>query len=83
MKRTTDLLAAQVPNLKTQVKNLNDKTNDLYIELHERELNMEWTTAANDDFQHQSTQLTNKLKGKYSSFIYHQSFTLLFTHYWF
>jgi hypothetical protein len=41
MKRTTDLLVAKVPYLKTQVKNLNDKTNDLYIELHERELNLE------------------------------------------
>jgi hypothetical protein len=36
-------------------------------ELCARELSLEHTTAAKDDFQHQSTQLTKELKGTYSS----------------
>jgi hypothetical protein len=52
MKKTTDQLAAQVPSLETQVKNMNDKITDLNIELCVRELNLDQTTAAKDDFQH-------------------------------
>jgi hypothetical protein len=43
------------------VKTLNQTIADLHIELRTRELSLEWTTAAKDDFQRQSTQLTKKL----------------------
>jgi hypothetical protein len=67
IKKTTDQLAAQVPSLKTQVKNLNDKVANLNIELRARELSLERTTTAKYDFQRQSTRLTKKLEGMYSS----------------
>jgi septal ring factor EnvC (AmiA/AmiB activator) len=76
MKKTTNQLTAQVPSLETQVKNLNDKITYLHIELRARELNLERTNAAKHDFQRQSTRLTNKLEGKYSSFLYHLSLML-------
>jgi septal ring factor EnvC (AmiA/AmiB activator) len=81
MKKTTDQLAAQVPSLETQVKNMKDKIVDLHIELRVRELNLERMTAAKDEFKRKSTRLTNKLEGKYSSFLYCLSVMLLFTHY--
>jgi septal ring factor EnvC (AmiA/AmiB activator) len=67
IKKTTNHLMAHVPSLETQVKNLNNKIVDLNTELGARELFLEQTTAAKDDFQHQSTRLMNKLEGKYSS----------------
>jgi hypothetical protein len=51
MNKTVDQPAAHVPSLATQVKNLNDKIADPNTELHARELSLEQTTAAKDDFQ--------------------------------
>jgi septal ring factor EnvC (AmiA/AmiB activator) len=67
LKKSADQLAAQVPSLETKVKNLDDKVAELNIKLQSRELSLERTTAAKDDFQHQNTQLTEKLEGKHSS----------------
>jgi septal ring factor EnvC (AmiA/AmiB activator) len=67
IKRSTDQLVTHVPSLETQVKNLNDKIINLNTELRARELGLERTTAAKEDFQRQSTRLTKKLEGKYSS----------------
>jgi peptidoglycan hydrolase CwlO-like protein len=50
MKKAADQLAAHVPSLEAQVKNLNDKIIDLNTELRARELSLERTTAAKDDF---------------------------------
>jgi thiamine pyrophosphokinase len=67
IKKTADQLVAHVPSLKTQVKNLNDKVANLNTELRARELSLERTTATKYDFQCQSTRLTKKLEGMYSS----------------
>jgi phage-related protein len=58
---------AYVPSLEAQLKTFNGTIVDLNIELHARELSVEWTITAKDDFQHQSTQLTKKLQGTWSS----------------
>jgi hypothetical protein len=78
MKKTVDQLAAHVPSLETQVKNLNDKIADPNTELCARELSLERTTTTKDDFQRQSTRLTKKLEGMYSPFCH---LSLIFTHY--
>jgi chromosome segregation ATPase len=67
MKKAVDKLAAHVPSLEAHVKNMNDKIIDLNIELCSRELSLERTTTAKDDFQHQGTRQTKKLKGNHSS----------------
>jgi hypothetical protein len=59
----SDQLTAYVHSLEAQVKSLNGIIADLNTELCARELNLERSTAANDDFQRQSTQLTKKLEG--------------------
>jgi uncharacterized protein YlxW (UPF0749 family) len=51
-KHMVDHLKAYVPSLEAQVKTLNNKIADLNTELHARELSIEHTTAAKDDFQH-------------------------------
>jgi peptidoglycan hydrolase CwlO-like protein len=51
LKETANQLAAHVPSLETQVKNLNDKIAELNVEFRARELGLERTTAK-DDFQH-------------------------------
>jgi hypothetical protein len=51
------------------VKNLNDKVTDLNVELWARELGVERTTAAKDDFQLQNTWLTKKLEGNTSPLV--------------
>jgi hypothetical protein len=47
-----DLLTTYVPSLEPQVKMLNDTIADINTELHARELSLERTTIAMDDFQH-------------------------------
>jgi hypothetical protein len=49
------------------VKTLNQTIADLHTELCTRELSLEQTTTAKDDFQRQSTRLTKKLEGTCSS----------------
>jgi septal ring factor EnvC (AmiA/AmiB activator) len=51
MKKALNQLIAHVPYLETQVKNLNDKIADLNTKLRVRELSLERTTAAKDEFQ--------------------------------
>jgi predicted nucleic acid-binding Zn-ribbon protein len=80
LKKTIDQFAAQVPSLKTHVNNLNDKIADLNVKLHVRELSLKQMTAAKNDLQHQSTRLTKKLEGKYSSFVYRLSLIILLAH---
>jgi peptidoglycan hydrolase CwlO-like protein len=67
IKKIADQLVAHIPSLETQVKNLNDKIADLNTVLQTRELILEQTTTAKDDFQRQNTRLTKKLEGKHSS----------------
>jgi chromosome segregation ATPase len=62
LKKMADQFTTQIPSLETQVKNQNDKITDLNVKLRARELCLERTTTAKDDFQHQSTQLSKKLR---------------------
>jgi TolA-binding protein len=78
-KKIIDQHTAQVPFLEAQVKNLNDKITELNIELRAREQNLEQTATARDDFQHQSTRLTKKIEGKYSSSLLLESYTLIYS----
>jgi uncharacterized coiled-coil protein SlyX len=50
LKKVTDLLTTYVPSLEAQVKMLNDTIADLNTELCTRELSLERTSAAMDDF---------------------------------
>jgi chromosome segregation ATPase len=81
LKKMANQCATQVPSLETWVKKLSDKIADLNIKLHARELSLEQTTAAMDDFQCQSTRLTKKLEVNYSSFLHHLSLMPSFAHY--
>jgi outer membrane murein-binding lipoprotein Lpp len=67
LKKTVDQLSAYVPSQEAQVNTLNSNIEDLNTELRARELSLERTTAAKDDFQRKSTQLTKKLQGTCSS----------------
>jgi chromosome segregation ATPase len=77
LEKPTYQLSTYVPSLEDQVKTLNGTIEDLNTELHARELSLEQTTTAKDDFQHQSTQLTKKLEGTCSSH-YHLNLSYVF-----
>jgi chromosome segregation ATPase len=64
LKKTVNQFTTQIPSLETQVKNLNDKIVNLNVELHAREVSLEWMTDARDGFQRQTTRLMKKLEGK-------------------
>jgi hypothetical protein len=55
LKISTDKFAARIPTPKEQVK---------HLEVKARELCLERTTWANDDYKEQNDQLTKKLEGK-------------------
>jgi predicted nucleic acid-binding Zn-ribbon protein len=55
LKKIADQLSARVPPLEDQVKHLDNKILDLLNELQARELCLERTTIANDDFKSQNT----------------------------
>jgi chromosome segregation ATPase len=67
LKKTTDQLSTYVSPLESKVKTRNGTITDLHTELHARELSLEQTTATNDDFQCQSTQLIKNLESMCSS----------------
>jgi hypothetical protein len=51
LKISVDRFAAQIPTLKDNVKHLENKVVDELIELKARELYLEHTTRANDDYK--------------------------------
>jgi predicted nucleic acid-binding Zn-ribbon protein len=65
LKISTDKFAAQIPNLEEKVKHLENKVVDGLNEVRARELCLEGTTKANDDYQKQNAQLTKKLESKF------------------
>jgi uncharacterized protein YktB (UPF0637 family) len=64
LKISADRFAAQIPTLKDKVKHLEDKVVDGLNEVRARELCLERTTRANDDYKKQNAQLTKKLESK-------------------
>jgi hypothetical protein len=64
LKIFTDKSAAQVPILEEKVKHLENKVVDRLDEVRARELCLERTTIANDDYKKQNARLTRKLENK-------------------
>jgi chromosome segregation ATPase len=64
LKISANKFAAQIPTLEDQVKHLENKVMDGLNEIRTRELCLERTTRANDDYKKQNTQLTKKLESK-------------------
>jgi chromosome segregation ATPase len=64
LKKTANQFAAQVPSLEEKVKYLDNKIIDLLTELCTRELCLERTIKANDDYKSQNTRLTKKFESK-------------------
>jgi chromosome segregation ATPase len=61
---TTDKFAVQIPTLEDKVKHLENKVVDGLNEVRDRELYLEHTTMANNDYKKQNAQLTKKLESK-------------------
>jgi hypothetical protein len=59
-------IATQIPTLKDNVKHLENKVVDGLNEVKARELCLEHTTRANDDYKKQNAQLTRKPESKFS-----------------
>jgi hypothetical protein len=64
LKISADKFAARIPTPKEQVKHLEVKVVDGLNGVRARELCLERTTWANDDYKEQNDQLTKKLEGK-------------------
>jgi hypothetical protein len=64
LKISTDKFAAQIPALKDQVKHLENKVVDGLNEVRDRELYLECTTRAKDDYKKRNAQLTRNLESK-------------------
>jgi hypothetical protein len=62
LKILADRFIAQIPDLEEKVKHLDNKVIDGLNELQTRELCLERTTKANDDYKSQNTQLTRKIE---------------------
>jgi hypothetical protein len=62
---STNKFAAQIHILEEKVKYLENKVVDGLNEVRARELCLERTTKANDDYQKQNAQLTKKLESKF------------------
>jgi chromosome segregation ATPase len=65
LKIYADKFTAQIPNLEEKVKHLENKVIDGLNEVRARELCLERTAKANDDYQKQNSQLTKKLESKF------------------
>jgi hypothetical protein len=69
LKKTAYSLIAQVPSLEEKVRHLDNKVLDSLTELQAKELSLERTTKANEDYKSLNTQLMMKLESKYSSLV--------------
>jgi hypothetical protein len=63
-KISTDRFSAQIPTLEDKVKHIENKVVDGLSEVRARELCLERTTWANDDYKKQNAQLAKKLESK-------------------
>jgi chromosome segregation ATPase len=64
LKISIDKFVAQIPTVEYKVKHLENKVVDGLNEIRARELYLERTTRANDDYQKQNAQLAKKLECK-------------------
>jgi hypothetical protein len=64
LKISADRFATQIPTLEDKVKHLEDKVVEGLNEVRARELCLECTTRANDNYRTQVPQLTKKLESK-------------------
>jgi hypothetical protein len=64
LKKTADGLATQVPILEEKLKHLDNKVLDGLTEICAKELSLERTTKANEDYKSQSARLTKNLESK-------------------
>jgi chromosome segregation ATPase len=64
LKISADKFATQIPNLEDKVNHLENKVVDGLNEVRSRELCLECTTHANNDYRKQNAQLTKKLESK-------------------
>jgi hypothetical protein len=55
LKISADKFAAQVPTLEEKIKHLDNKVIDGLNEIRAKELDLERTTKANDDYKNQNT----------------------------
>jgi hypothetical protein len=62
LKISVDRFATQIPTLEDKVKHPEDKVEDGLEEIRTRELCLECTTWANDDYKKHNTRLTKKLE---------------------
>jgi hypothetical protein len=67
MKKTADRFTTQAPTIEEKVKHLDNKVHDLLTKVHLRELSLERTTKANEDYKSQNIRLTKKLGSKLPS----------------
>jgi predicted nucleic acid-binding Zn-ribbon protein len=61
---SADRFSSQIPTLEDKVKHLEDKVVEGLNKVRARELYLECTTQANDDYQKEVAQLTKKLESK-------------------
>jgi hypothetical protein len=64
LKISTNRFSARIHTLEDKVKHLENKVVDGLNEVRARELYLEHTTRANNDYKKQNTQLTRKLESK-------------------
>jgi chromosome segregation ATPase len=64
LKISVDRFAAQIPTLEDKIKHLKNKVVDGLNEVRARELCLERTTRANEDYKKQNARLTKKLESK-------------------
>jgi predicted nucleic acid-binding Zn-ribbon protein len=65
LKIFADKFTAQIPDLEEKVKHLENKVIVGLNEIRAKELYLERTTKANDDYQKQNAQLTKNLESKF------------------
>jgi hypothetical protein len=65
LKIFADKFAAQILDLEEKVKHLENKLIDGLNEIRAKELYLERTTKANDNYQKQNAQLTQNLESKF------------------
>jgi chromosome segregation ATPase len=65
MKITTDKFAAQIPTLEDKIKYLENKVSNGLNEVRGKELSLEHTTAANEDYKKKTSRLTKKLESAF------------------
>jgi hypothetical protein len=65
MKITANKFATQIPTLEEKIKHLENKVMDGLNEARAKEINLECTTVANEDYKKKNSKLTKKLKSKF------------------